>query len=493
MPGVDEKPLGENTAKFLDDVKKGKPRSFLLVCKGPKVVFLSVKKKPVKKNELNDAKKDGFKGDPYFGVITGKGMDLVFNLSQADGYDKPPVKEVVLRDFLEEHAGLKCKPTFVVVPESPAIPFDDDDLQNSHVARFMKLEEPIALFVENPANQAQIQTLTTLIKETRLLLQGGDFVEGAKKIDEIERIVKNTSAATAGNPGTAANPGPSAAELALTFASRLKVLKPDIDKVLAVDLASNQQLKTLVGEAGTAGRDKNFARGLELLDQIEPLVRQGLLALQQSTPTTKDDPGSAFNNRLKGLLPKIKEAVSRGVNSAQQIQQLAGEAGNAAKQKQFAQANGLLDRLDALLGQLGDDTRTLHPQFAQKWEEAKTGWGDAIDVVNAQFEKLRVALINEEDEELKRIAEFSLNAVTGDHRVPLQAAILDVDRAAADKKTGPINKARTLIEEFRDHIDTDDQVEACDDNPFEVKVTIRETLEPALKKMDQVLATAFGP
>ncbi|MBL9083242.1 MAG: hypothetical protein JNK76_15620, partial [Planctomycetales bacterium] len=137
--------------------------------------------------------------------------------------------------------------------------------------------------------------------------------------------------------------------------------------------------------------------------------------------------------------------------------------------------------------------RTLHPQFAQKWEEAKTGWGDAIDVVNAQFEKLRVALINEEDEELKRIAEFSLNAVTGDHRVPLQAAILDVDRAAADKKTGPINKARTLIEEFRDHIDTDDQVEACDDNPFEVKVTIRETLEPALKKMDQVLATAFGP
>ncbi|MBN8624165.1 MAG: hypothetical protein J0M17_01620 [Planctomycetes bacterium] len=486
MPGVDEKPLGENTAKFLDDVKKGKSRSFLLVCKGPKVVFLSVKKKPVKKNELNDAKKDGFKGDPYFGVITGKGMDLVFNLAQADGYDKPPVKEVVLRDFLEEHAGLKCKPTFQVVPESPAIPFDDDDLQNPHVARFMKLEEPIALYVENPANQAQIQTLTTLIKETRLLLQGGDFVEGAKKIDEIERIVKSNS------PNTAADPGPSAAELAMTFAGRLKVLKPDIDKVLAADLASTQQLKTLVAEAGTAGRDKKFAHGLGVLDQIEPLLKQAVKELEQRGPTT-EDPGAAFNNRLKTLLPKIKEAVSRGVNSAQQIQQLAGEAGNAAKQKQFAQAHPLLDQVEALLGQLGDDSRTLHPQFAQKWEEAKTGWGDAIDVVNAQFEKLRVALINEEDEELKRIAEFSLNAVTGDHRVPLQAAILDVDRAAADKKTGPINKARTLIEEFRDHIDTDDQVEACDDNPFEVKVTIRETLEPALKKMDQVLATAFGP
>ncbi|MGC3967318.1 MAG: hypothetical protein QM775_08085 [Pirellulales bacterium] len=487
MPGVDDKPLGENTAKFLEDAKKGKARSFLLVCKGPKVVFLSVKKKPVKKNELNDAKKDGFKGDAYFGVITGKGMDLVFNLSQADGYDKPPVKDVVLRDFLEEHADLKCKPTFQVVPESPAIPFEDDDLQNPHVVRFMKLEVPIATFVENPANQAQIKTLTSLVTETRLLLQGGEFVEAAKKIDTLEEMLSSTTV------NTAADPGPSAAELALTFTSRLKVLKSDIDRVLAGgDSAATQALKSLVGEAGTAGRDKQFAKGLELLDQIEPLVIQGLKELEQRGPTP-DDPGTAFNNRLKALLPKIKEAVSRGVNSAQQIQQLAGEAGNAAKQRQFAQAGALLDQVETLVGQLGDDTRGLHPQFAQKWEEAKAAWNDAIDVVGGQFEKLRVSLINEEDEELKRIAEFSLNAVTGDHRVPLQAAILGVDQAADDKKTGPINNARTLIEEFRDHIDTDDQVEACDENPFGVTVTIRKTLEPALKQMDQVLATAFGP
>ena len=79
-------PLGENTDKFLDQAKKGQPRSFLLVCKGNKVKYLAVKKKPVKRNELNDAKKSGYKGEGYFGVITGKGMELVFNLSTADGY-----------------------------------------------------------------------------------------------------------------------------------------------------------------------------------------------------------------------------------------------------------------------------------------------------------------------------------------------------------------------------------------------------------------------
>ncbi len=66
-------PLGEGTETFLEDVKKGKPRSFLLVCKGAKVKYLAVKKKPVKPAELMSAKKAGYKGDGYFGVITAKG------------------------------------------------------------------------------------------------------------------------------------------------------------------------------------------------------------------------------------------------------------------------------------------------------------------------------------------------------------------------------------------------------------------------------------
>ena len=48
-------PLGESTDKFLDQAKKGQSRNFLLVCKGNKVKYLAVRKKPIKKNELNEA------------------------------------------------------------------------------------------------------------------------------------------------------------------------------------------------------------------------------------------------------------------------------------------------------------------------------------------------------------------------------------------------------------------------------------------------------
>ncbi len=115
-------PLGEGTVEYLDDVRKGKSRRFLMVCKGSKITFLAVKKKPVKAAELIGAKKEGYKGDGYYGLITGKGMDLVFNLSRADGYDTAPVKTKVLKDFLEEHAGFKCKPTIAIVATLPNEP-----------------------------------------------------------------------------------------------------------------------------------------------------------------------------------------------------------------------------------------------------------------------------------------------------------------------------------------------------------------------------------
>lgn len=52
-------PLGSDTQKFLEQAKKGQPRNFLLVCKGNKVNYLTVRKKPIKKNEISEARKAG--------------------------------------------------------------------------------------------------------------------------------------------------------------------------------------------------------------------------------------------------------------------------------------------------------------------------------------------------------------------------------------------------------------------------------------------------
>ncbi len=95
---------------MLEEAKKGKPRSFLLICKGSSVKYIIVKKKAIKRSEIAEAKKLGYKGEAYIGVITGQGMDLVFNLSIEDGYESEPCKERSLKDFLDEHADFKSKP-----------------------------------------------------------------------------------------------------------------------------------------------------------------------------------------------------------------------------------------------------------------------------------------------------------------------------------------------------------------------------------------------
>lgn len=194
-------PLGEDTVKFLEDVKKGKPRFFLLVCKGPKVKYLKVKKKPIKNNEITEAKKLGYKGDSYIGVLNGKGMDLVFNLAVSDGYQAEPVKEKILKDFLEEHAELKCKPSFAIVATPPEIPFDEEDLDHPLIARFLGLSEKVSSVLDaNPNAEAEIKQLTS---EIRTLLQDGEFNTAEPKIGQfdarLEELLRGESSSSTPN------------------------------------------------------------------------------------------------------------------------------------------------------------------------------------------------------------------------------------------------------------------------------------------------------
>lgn len=203
-------PLGEDTVKFLEDVKKGKPRFFLLVCKGPKVKYLKVKKKPIKNNEITEAKKLGYKGDAYIGVLTGKGMELVFNLAVSDGYDSEPVKEKILKDFMEEHAEFKCKPSFAIVATPPEIPFDEEDLSHPLIARFLALSEKVSSVLDvNPNAEGELKQSTNQIRE---LLQGGEFNAAEPKIGEFEsrldQLLSGAPASTSDAPPPPPPPPP---------------------------------------------------------------------------------------------------------------------------------------------------------------------------------------------------------------------------------------------------------------------------------------------
>jgi hypothetical protein len=138
------------------------------------------------------------------------------------------------------------------------------------------------------------------------------------------------------------------------------------------------------------------------------------------------------------------------------------------------------------------------PGFADKWKAAREAWQDAVDEVNNQLEKLRVKLLNETDpeveplkEQLKQIGEVGLNAITANQRTALQAAIMDVDRTSGSAQETAIGKAQVLVTAFSTHIATDARVAACDDNPWEVPVSIRTTFGTALGELASVLTAGI--
>jgi hypothetical protein len=121
------------------------------------------------------------------------------------------------------------------------------------------------------------------------------------------------------------------------------------------------------------------------------------------------------------------------------------------------------------------------------WAVARDGWQLAGETVDGQIGKLQSALRAADDGELREIAEFGLNGITGNHRVRLAAALraLDPAKPAAFAKLAPATL--TVMRDYQSFLASDEAIEVCDRNPFGVAVTIRATLGAALAEMAAVL------
>ena len=128
---------------------------------------------------------------------------------------------------------------------------------------------------------------------------------------------------------------------------------------------------------------------------------------------------------------------------------------------------------------------------APDWASARQGWQAASEAVDGQISGLQAVLRKTGDDQLEEIAEFGLNGVTGNHRVPLMAALMELGdgNPATLGKAGP--KALGIIDAFRSYLESSEQVEVCDANPFGAPVAIRATLVPALAQMAAALQAAI--
>jgi hypothetical protein len=476
----------------------------LLVCKGNKVKYLAVKKKPVKKNELNEAKKSGYKGEGYFGVITGKGMELVFNLSTADGYTAEPVKDKILKDFLEEKANFKCKPTIVIVATLPDIPFDDEDLANPLIARFLALGERISQVLDaRPDSETE---LTKTVSEIRLLLQDGDFQTAEPLVAALEtRLQELLSSAQANSP---APPAPPQAvdndALKLKLQEALNKLVPQLKQAVVTYPDKKVELLTPVAQIKKqmdAGELQEAKQGILAVGQLLKSVMAQGGTQPQAQPGT-DLHADMFKARMTALIPKIKEAAASGNPAAQDIKLKASESGVFASKKDFARANLLLDEVEVLLQSPATQPATTSatdasataestdPSFVNM-QRSRLAWVQTRQTVKAELTKLEDSILAEFksepdfadiqrdvrrldavltvlDEELVDLLDAALNAADPVERKRLQLA------------------AREQVQAYRDYVASDSFVAELDANPF-TPVSIREIVTRSLTMLDKSL------
>ncbi|HET6609206.1 MAG TPA: hypothetical protein VFG62_21210 [Rhodopila sp.] len=134
-------------------------------------------------------------------------------------------------------------------------------------------------------------------------------------------------------------------------------------------------------------------------------------------------------------------------------------------------------------------SRTLGVQFRNSQKSAGPRqkllpiWTDAKETVDTYISRLQDALREQEDEDLDSIAEFGLYGVTTGQSVGLMAALREADSSGSAKA---YEKVRDAVEDYRDYLEGAPIVDLVEDNPFGVKVPLRDTLVPALNELERI-------
>lgn len=384
-----------------------------------------------------------------------------------------------------------------VEPEAPPI----DAEMARFTSRLKVLKPEIDAAIADPSANPQIKVH---VREIAGLARQKEYAPANALLDVVEQLLRQSSVT---RPSSSSDINP-----ADSFKARLAALVPQIKA--AAGTPAGDQAKLKASEAVLA-RKQDLDQANALLGEAEELLKP--IPPVQAKKTGDAGPADLFKARLSALIPQIKQAA--GTPTGDDAKLKASEAGVFARKGDYPQANLLLDDAERVLQQVpealpqssmtdqnDDDVSSipeLSPAFAQRWKDATIDWQEAMDKVSDQLEKLRVALLSVDEEEnpdiahmipqFKEIASSGLSGVVGGQRVAMQVAIRNIDQAADDAaKANFISDARRIVKKVGAYVASSEEVEVCDDNGFNVEVTIRSQLGGALAMLDEALDAAFA-
>jgi hypothetical protein len=235
-------------------------------------------------------------------------------------------------------------------------------------------------------------------------------------------------------------------------------------------------------------------------------ARKGSTGVWTKGQVSQGGDGIVFESLVKKGTKKLRKFVNiefpkldgwKVIAGVLRAAQIVGEESEADEEEESGVSTGTADTSDS------PDTTTGKPSAADSLKAIATAsndWRDAMGVINGQLKALQSELKKIQDDEFKEIAEFGLNGITANHRVPVQAILMEFRGAKPSDVPALAKKGLPLVEAFADHIASSEQVEVVDDNkamfaeldpPMPgVEVTIRDTLGPALNKLADAMRAA---
>lgn len=362
-------PVSDETKDFLDEAKKGKARKFVMLTKGTSIISLVVYKKGAPSKFIKEAKESG-KGLPCFGTIEGRGMDLTFKLAMSDGFKDAPVKDVILKKFLEDEADFKCKPAFEIVETLPIVLDESDPLH----ARFLQLQPLVVKALDNSPGRAE--EINTLFRQIGGYLDADQRDQGQVKLVELETLIKDL---TAGGGSSAENDKQRDTYLAL---------RQKLEPLLLKAQRANPEKATALGNvwnyADSQADVDNFGGANKTLAGLAEALKKTL----EAAPKTDAEKLGIRQGIVAETVAKFSRAKERwdiGIqNAAAEMQKV--QQGVRTDDPELAEALGAVlegyqKELDALLvagAKIGAESETAEKQRDAALSKAKQLKGEVL-------------------------------------------------------------------------------------------------------------------
>jgi hypothetical protein len=298
--------------------------------------------------------------------------------------------------------------------------------------------------------------------------------EGAELDDDVVATEAPPEAPPA--PGAPADPALAALKQRLAaIVPRVPALAPEVaEKLRQACLIAGQQITRAETEAATTtiGRIE------------EALARQ--TAAPPPPPPQPAVPLAKLQEAMAKLIQRIRALPEGDARTmlGTQARDILGMINEGAVERAIAGIRTLTQDLTAAegagTGQTAPETPTVDPMVI---------WQDAKELADVSITALQKALKGFDDPDLQRIAEMGLNGVTDGFQTALMKALFEYKQSAAgEARAKAAANIAAKARELRGLVESDQIIALCENNPFNVAVSIRAPLSQALTELEKLAA-----